>query len=105
MKERTSLEDVKNIISRISEWNPEKVPGEIAREMLKPEGCTYIEPLTISLENTVYAKKPAVKRAVLKVIADNLISQNPPREGRKTIVFEKLFSFSDFINRDRKSNP
>lgn len=80
MIEISTLERVRNIISVINKWNPEKPPNEIAREMLTPKGCIYIKPGTISIENTAYAKKPVAKRAVLRIITEYLIKQNPPRE-------------------------
>ena len=81
MKEIYSLGKAKELIWQISEFNTDKRQNEVAREMLTPEGCTYIEPDTVSIENTIYVKRPDIKRALLKIITQNLINQNPPRES------------------------
>jgi hypothetical protein len=78
MKENT-VERVRSAIRVINLWNSEKRPNEIAREMLTPRGHIFIKPGTF-VEKTIHVKRSDIKRAVLRIITENLISQNPPRD-------------------------
>lgn len=85
MKERSREEFIKDFIWSIKEWNPNKHEGDIARELLSPEGCTYKAPCTISIERTANIINSKSKRILLTIVTKNLIKQNPLRNRDKPI--------------------
>lgn len=69
---------IRNIAQVVKNWNPGMKQEEVIREMLPPGGCTFINPNKGKEEN-ITVKKPNGKRAIFRLLAKNLISQNPPR--------------------------